>query len=326
MTMTAPASEQSISWLEHVPVPLFAAVMGVGGLGLAWRKGHQTLGWPVVIGEVILIGAAFAFGLIAMIYLCKLARFPREVRNEFLHPIRVNFFPTISVSLLVLAGAALPYHQQISEGLWIGGTVMQLLFAIVIINRWLTRPVRIEHTSPAWFIPVVGNNVVPLIGVKLGYVEVSWFFFSIGLLFWLVLFGIVLTRIIYHEQLPAKALPTLFILLAPPSVGVAAYLQLNGGVFDGVAHILFGFALFVTMLLASMGRLFLSLPFGLSWWAFTFPSASMTIASMIYHDFMPGPVTAALAAGFLAATTVIISLVAARTVAAVISGELFIPE
>lgn len=48
---------------------------------------------------------------------------------------------------------------------------------------------------PAWFIPVVGNIIVPLAGVRFAPAEVSWFFFSIGLVFWIVLLAIVMYRL-----------------------------------------------------------------------------------------------------------------------------------
>ncbi|WP_425415989.1 hypothetical protein [Pseudoalteromonas qingdaonensis] len=42
---------------------------------------------------------------------------------------------------------------------------------------------RLEHANPSWFIPVVGNIIAPITGAKLGYIEVSWFFFSVGIVF-----------------------------------------------------------------------------------------------------------------------------------------------
>ena len=62
-------------------------------------------------------------------------------------------------------------------------------------------------------------------GVHLVSPEIFWFFFSIGLVFWLVLLAIVLYRLFFHEHLPARLAPTLFILLAPPSVGFITYTQ-----------------------------------------------------------------------------------------------------
>ena len=74
-------------------------------------------------------------------------------------------------------------------------------------------------------------------------------------------------------------LPTLFILIAPPAVGFLAYLKLTGEL-DAFAQVLFNFALFLTLLLFSQLPRFTRLPFFISWWAYSFPLAAMSIASI----------------------------------------------
>ncbi|MDZ7809277.1 MAG: hypothetical protein U5L11_02915 [Arhodomonas sp.] len=63
----------------------------------------------------------------------------------------------------------------------------------------------------------------------------SWFFFSVGLLFWIVLTDHRrLPRMIFHQPLPARLMPTLSILVAPPAAGFLSYLRLTGGEPDGI--------------------------------------------------------------------------------------------
>lgn len=69
---------------------------------------------------------------------------------------------------------------------------------------------------------------MPIAGVQHGFSELSWFFFSIGVVFWLVLLTIIFNRMFFHQPLPGKLLPTLFILIAPPGAGFVSWLQLNG--------------------------------------------------------------------------------------------------
>ncbi|MEM7443514.1 MAG: SLAC1 anion channel family protein [Pseudomonadota bacterium] len=320
--------QQIEPWLRRVPVAQFAITMGLAGLGHAWSVAAYVVGVPPEIGQVLLLASAIVFAILTLIYLAKLIRFPASVAAEFGDPMQINLFPTFSISLLLLAVAALPYSRTLATILWGIGAGLHLLLAICIINLWITRNVDITHTSPAWFIPVVGNIVVPQAGVPLGFIELSWFFFAIGILFWLVLFTIVLYRIIFHDQLPVRFLPTLFILLAPPALGFTAYRYLTqqGTEFaplDGISRLLIGMAFFICLLLVSMAGLFRRVPFSLAWWAYTFPSAAMAVAALLYHQALGSDWSAAIAAVVLAAATLIILGVAVRTVRATLGGRLF---
>ena len=325
MNATKDTATGSEPWLMRLPVALFTVVIGLGGLGLAWRQAHQAIGVPMIIGEAILAAAAAVFMTVGALFVVKLLRYPAVVAADFRHPVKVAFFPAISIGLLLLAAAALPYDHGLAEVIWLVGAPAHLTFAVVIFRRWIVHNVEILHASPAWFIPVVGNIVAPLAGAPLGYGDVSWFFLSVGLVFWLVLFSIVLNRIIFHDQLPERFLPTLFILLAPPAIGMVAYAGLTGAV-DGFARILFFTALFIALLLVSMARLFLRIRFALSWWAYTFPTAALAAAGLVYHQSLGSAATTAsavLAALLLLAATIIIGLVALQTCIAVADRRLF---
>lgn len=109
-------------------------------------------------------------------------------------------------------------------------------------------------------------------------------FFSVGLISWIVLFTIIMYRLIFHNPLPEKLLPTLFIIIAPPTVGFVAYFKMMNQI-DPAARILYYFALFVFTLLIPQIRMSTRIKFYLSWWAYTFPIAALTIATMVmYHQ------------------------------------------
>lgn len=98
----------------------------------------------------------------------------------------------------------------------------------MIVSRWITKNYEIIHSNPAWFLPVVGNIIVPIFGVDVAHKEISWLFFSVGLSFWLLLFTIIVYRIIFHHQLAEKFIPTLFILIAPPAIGFVLLRRIAG--------------------------------------------------------------------------------------------------
>ncbi|SDH65821.1 SLAC1 anion channel family protein [Roseospirillum parvum] len=314
------------AWLMHVPIPLFAVVMGLTGLGLAWRKAGHVAGAPEVIGESVIALAATMFVLIALLYAAKALRHWKVVVSEFNHPIRANFFPAVSISLLLLAVASLPYSKPLASALCLTGGFLHLVLALNLMGRWLLRNVEIQHSNPAWFIPIVGNILVPVSAVKLGHTEMAWFFFAVGLTMWIIVKAIIIYRIIFHDPLPSKLMPTLFILIAPPAVGFLAYMQLSGGELDAFARVLFHFGLFMTLLNLWLARAFFRIPFAVSWWAFTFPTAAITIAAFEYAHAGVWSWGLPVAWSLLGLASVIISAVFLRTLWALFTGHLFVPE
>lgn len=296
------AGAQQTSRLVHFPVAFFAVVMGLSGLSIAWRKAEHTLGLPLHAADGVLVLAVLAFLAILGLYGAKALRHPEAVRAEMAHPIALNFFPAVSISLILLAIALLHLHAGVAGVLWVVGTSLHLLLTLYVMGVWMHHEhFEIQHINPAWFIPVVGNVLVPVAGVPLGFLEVSWFFFSIGIVFWLMLFAIIFYRVLFHHPLAERMMPTFFILIAPPAVGFVAYVQLAGEV-DAFARVLYYTGLFLTLLLLTQAPRFLRIRYYLSWWAYSFPLAAITIASLIMYERSGEP-------GFAAISWVLLSLV-----------------
>jgi tellurite resistance protein len=159
-----------------------------------------------------------------------------------------------------------------------------------------------------------------VVGVVHAGADVSWFLFSVGLLFWMVLFTIIVYRMIFHQPLPDRLLPTLFILIAPPAVGFISYVKLTGGL-DAFGRLLYFVALFITLLLFLQLRRFLRLPFHLSWWAYSFPLAAITVATLLMHALNPLPVYAYIAWMLLGILGVLMIYLTLRTLRAIARGQ-----
>ena len=310
-------------WLVNAQVPLFAITLGHAGLALSWRAAHRAFGIPPQIGEVLMALAAVAFVVVGLLYALRMAVCPRAVVEDARHPVRMNFFPAISMGLMLLAAGALPYSRALALDLWAVGAVLHLVLCLAIMGRWIRHATTITQASPAWFIPIVGNVLVPIAGVPLGYPGVSWFFFAIGVSFWLPMFAIVLYRLIFHDPLPPRIAPMLFILIAPPAAGFVGYMQLNGGELDVLAHVLAASGIFIALLVLRLAGLYLGLPFSLSWWAYTFPSAALACALIRYQALVGGEVMPLVSMVWLGLATTIIALVTVRTLWAALTGRLF---
>ncbi|MBU0654565.1 MAG: SLAC1 anion channel family protein [Gammaproteobacteria bacterium] len=318
---------QPNSRLAFFPISFFAMVMGLSGLTIAWEKAQHVFNMDLGINPLLVGLTATIFIAFAIAYATKALMYRESVRKEIGHPVKLSFFPTISISLLLLAVAFMEFDMGLSRILWMLGAGLHLFFTLFVINTWMHHEhFQIQHINPAWFIPAVGNVLVPIAGMPLGFTDVSWFFFSVGMLFWGILMTIIFYRILFHTPLDARLLPTLFILIAPPAVGFIAYTKLTGGELDSFARFLYFSGLFLTLLLFSQFNRFAKLQFALSWWAYSFPTAAITIASFVMYEKLGKAFYLWLGTGLLTILSVLVTALFVRTAMAAYKGKICTPE
>jgi len=314
------------SRIRFFPISFFSIVMGLTGFAIAVQRAEEVFALPADVGQGFAWFSAVVFVLLAVAYGIKLQRFPQEVAKELSHPIKLSFFPTISISLILLSVAFHTESPMFSFWLFVLGAPLQLAFTLYVMSRWISHThFEVHHSNPSWFIPVVGNILAPIAATAHGQSEIGWFFFSIGVVFWLVLLTIIVNRVIFHNPLPEKLLPTFFILIAPPAVGFISYVKLAGGL-DGFARVLFYTALFTVLLLAALHSKFRGIRFFLSWWAYSFPTAAFAIASMLMFQHTGMIFFGLLSQVMLVLLAGIIALLLVRTVAAMFKGEICVDD
>ncbi len=327
MAETAARDAEDFSRLEHLPVTFFAILMGLFGLALALHAAAGTYDWAEGPARAVLWFGLACFVAIAAVYLLKAIRYPRAVAAEWHHPVKLAFFPTITISMLLMATAIHGYRPDLAEPLWLAGMLGQGGLTIAVISGWIShRAFEVGHLTPAWFIPAVGNVIVPLAGAQMGWIEVSWLFFSASkMIFWLVLLVLVFNRLIFHAPIPARLFPTLVILIAPPAVAFVSYLRLVGGV-DAFGHILLNSGyVFAALVLVQVPKL-MKLPFALSWWALSFPLAALSVASFVYGREAASDAHVAIGLVVLTALVAVVAGLLYRTALAIARDEICRPE
>lgn len=313
--------------LLHFPVNFFAVVMGLSGMTLAAERLELSLGMAHEFSFALEIAALCVFLFIATLYIAKTTWHREAVIAEWHHPVRMAFFPAITISVVLLATALLPYSREVAAPMWLVGAIAHVGATIAVVTAWIGhRSFETPHINPAWFIPAVGNVIVPIAGVKLGYVELSWFFLSTGLIFWAILLTLVFNRLIFHNPMPERLYPTLVILIAPPAVAFSAYLNLAGDTLDAFARILYYIGIFFTLLVATQLPRFMRLPFSLAWWAYSFPMAAITIATLRYAALTGSGFHHVLGYFLFGVLTIVIAILLAKTGASILRGEICQPE
>jgi len=312
--------------LEYLPVQLFAIIMGLSGLSIVFAKAYHLINMPYwIYGTLLFVDTVLFLGIFTA-YIFKWLLYPEAVKKEFYHPIKSSFMAAISISFLLVSIAYYDFAPTVSILFWYIGTPLQLAFTLIIIHYWIRNEFKVVHSNPAWFIPIVGNVLVPVVGVEAAPIWVSLFFFALGMFFWVVLFTIMMYRIVFHHPLAKKLMPTLFILIAPPAIGFVSYFRMSNGSIDMLSMFLYFIALFTLFLLLFMVRMFDTKQFFISWWAYTFPLAAMTIATLLMHMAFGTTVTYVGSVALIILTTTVIGFVTYITIIECKSEKICIEE
>ncbi len=307
----------------------YAMVLGLCGLALAWHRARPLMG-DAALAASRLIGmlAALVFLALALATLLRAWHHPEAWAEDRRHPVRHTFISTLPASVILLAtvGVAQQGASAPLRVLWQAGASAQLLVTLWVVARWLRGQgpggFHWASVTPALFIPIVGNVLVPLAGVPLGQADWSAAQFGIGLMFWPVVLVLVVVRLALQGLWPDRLLPTSFILVAPPAVvGLSAA---QWGAAPALLWGLWGMALFSLLWAGTLARRIGSLPFGLPHWGMSFPLAALTALTLQLAQ--PGQPLALLGIALLALTSLLVAALLLATLRGLRDGSLLVAE
>jgi tellurite resistance protein len=271
--------------LEHLPLALLAMPMGTGGVGLAWREAHRALGAPAAIGEALLAFTALLWLAVVALHLGRLVRHPAAASIDARHPVRVAFSAAPTIGLMIVAAFLHRYAPVVAVVLFGIAVALHLLVATMLLRRILAARGAPAILAPPLMIPLVGNVLAPVFGPPMGFLDLSWMMFGVGVLLWLMVAPLLLHRLIAGPPLPPALKPTIAIFLAPPAVAALALVALTGDQ-HGPALMFTGVALLMAAVLISLAVEIARAPFAMPWWGTTFPAAAL--AAMLMVQGFPG--------------------------------------
>jgi len=302
------------------------------------------------------LAALLAVGL-GVPYLARLIRYPDAARRDFRNPLVGALYATFPAGLLVLAVAVAQVGPAVVTSdlaLAVAGALAAIGIALAVVvsvaftlSLFTAPGVDPASVNGAWFIPPVVMIIVPVAlvpfvtrvgaanaGLVLGAGYAAW---GVGLLLFVLVAAVLYGRLVTHPLPGVPLAPSLWIPLGPVGAGGLALVRLAqvggpvwGDAASGVlalstiaATALWGFGLWwlavaVSLLVGYRRRG--PLPFGIGWWAFTFPLGAFTALTVALARPWSAGVLEAIAAllfvGLLAAWLI----VSAGTVRAVRSG------
>ncbi|MFC3024867.1 dicarboxylate transporter/tellurite-resistance protein TehA [Vibrio zhugei] len=264
-----------------IPASYFGVVLGISGLGQAWRTAHTLWGLPAIIGESLLVIAILVWLILLIAYITQAIRTPSSVGQEFLHPVQGSTPALIGISTLLIVLAVLPYSRQLAWSLTVAGIIWHVSFSLWH-NGSLWKGGRQKMDSvPTLYLPTVAGNFTSAAALgALGYPDWGWLFLGAGMFSWLALESLIIQRLWQAQELPSPQRPLLGIQFAPPVVCAMAWLTINPDSNDYWILMLWGYGLYQLMLGIRLGKWLGAQPFAPSYWAYTFGIAAATVSGL----------------------------------------------
>ncbi|MCI2237383.1 TDT family transporter [Paenibacillus sp. TRM 82003] len=358
-----PALERPADAVAHLTPGWFTCVMGTGIVAAAavtlpvqvpGQRAFATALWLLAAALLVLLLAATA---------AHWARHPATARAHLAHPVVSHTYGAPPMALMTVGSGALLVGGDVvgpraavvlGAVLWGAGTLLGLVCAVVVpcvaFTRHENRP---GAVSAGWLVPVVPPMVSAATGALLvphlpdgqarrTLLLVCAAMFGVSLFASLLVLPLLWGRLAHHGVGAAAAVPALWLVLGPlgQSVTAAGLLARSGhgalperfaAVADAAALLygvpVWGFALLWAAVAAVLTARAVrgGMPFGLTWWSFTFPVGTVVTATSGLAQRTGLPLLTVAAVAFYGFLLVAWATVSVRTLRGAVDGRLLLP-
>src|SRR5699024_6953992 len=261
--------------IKKIPTPIVGLMLALAAAGNLVQS----------YGELYRNIFGIISGIILILYLVRIVKYPKKVKEELKNPVVASVFPTLSMGIMLLSTYIKPFVPSLSFGIWIIGLVLHVVLIINFTSKYILN-FNINQVFTSWFIPyvviVVASVTAPVFEMLLLGRILFWF----GLISYFILLPIVLKRVFKIKNIPEPAQPTISIFAAPVALCLAGYMNSFPEKSMFLVWILVGISQFsYLMVILQLPRL-LKIKFYPSYSAFTFPLVISAISIKLTNGFL----------------------------------------
>ncbi|MHB9146566.1 MAG: tellurite resistance/C4-dicarboxylate transporter family protein [Symbiobacteriia bacterium] len=207
-----------------------AMVMATGIISTAFLMLNQMLLSGALLGV-----AGLAYVVLVALYTWRILRYPDEVSADVHEPQRAfGFFTFVAASNVLAIRVALSGNLRLSEFLWLLGSLGWLVLTYVIPSVLIMQPEKKpigEALNGSWLIWVVGTQSVAAAAATLAFYHagrtealatVAVFMWSVGVVLYLALIGMIMMRLFFHKLEPVYLSPPYWINMGACAITVIA--------------------------------------------------------------------------------------------------------
>jgi tellurite resistance protein len=279
-----------------------------------------VVGTPQAVPDALnVLGAALWLVLVG----AYLAQGPRIVVADLRDPVLSPFVSASALTAMLLAAA-------LTTGAFAARRVLVVVFLAVtaaiggwLTGQWMTGGIDPDSVHPGYFLPtaaggLIGANAAAEVHLH-ALAEAS---FGIGVLCWVMLGSVVLTRLFTRPALPPALVPTMAIELGIPAVAGLAYFAVAGRTASLVACALGGYAVLMALVQVRLIPVYRRLSFTPGSWAFTFAYAAAAADALVWLAITKPPAATGYAIVVISLLTALVSWIAFRTMVLAVRGQL----
>ncbi|MEP9375950.1 dicarboxylate transporter/tellurite-resistance protein TehA [Aquabacter sp. CN5-332] len=265
----------------NMPASYFGIVLGLAGLGNAWRAAAQAWQFPAFIAEMIYGVAGIVWATLVALYLSKAFLAPEKLAAEAAHPVQCCFIGLAGVSTMLIAGGLATHWQVGADIVFLIGAAFTLCFGIWRTGGLWHGERDAGTTTAVLYLPTVAGSFVSATVISaLGHPDWGQLVFGAGLFSWLAMESVLLNRLLTGPTTPIALRPTLGIQLAPAPVGAVAYIAVSGGTPDVFVHALVGYGVLQLFILARLSPWIAEAGAVPGLWAFSFGATAIATAPL----------------------------------------------
>jgi tellurite resistance protein len=313
---------------RRIPFNLFGVAFGLAGLAGVWLLMAHEHHAPIAVANVLLGLSAVAWVLVLGAYIRYALADRGALRRDLLDPIGAPFASLILITPLLLGAQGLYPHAATA-----GRVVVDVFIALLVIfggwitGQWIYGPLEIDQIHPGYFLPTAaGGFIAGAVAGAVGQQRLGYVVFGFGIISWLFLAAIVLTRLMTRPLPPIPLMPTLAIEVAPAAVASLGWFSLHGERIDIVLELLAGYGLLMVFAQFRLLPAYLRLPFMPGTWAFTFSWAGVATTAIHWLNDLHPTGFRAYEYVLLVAITALVAAIATRTLIALSRRQLLPPN
>src|SRR5579875_735263 len=300
---------------RRVAPNLFGVGFGLAGLGEVWRVAEHYGRGPAVVATVLAVLSGLAWLTVLLAYLRCVMADRRALARDFADPALAPFLSLALIIPMFLAVlGVVPYAPRLGTLLFDVFLALTVIFGSWLTGQWIYGPLELDKFHPGYLLPTVAGGLIGSDGAAIvGQHRLAEVMFGFGVLSWLTIGSIVVGRLFLRPPLPMQLLPTVTIEVAPAAVASLAWFDNHGDHLDAVTALLTGYGLLMVLAQLRLLPAYRRLPFMPGTWSFAFSWSAVASAALHWlNDTRPSGYQAEEYL-LVAAISVLISAIAART-------------